>query len=964
MSNKNGSVEYTNLEEYLHHNSIKKGDKSQKRTHSRIPSSKPEEDDFYGGSYHISYDDPVFWNLYWSKVNKKNNGAVLVERLTELQNIDDGNAICIDLDLKYDLEHDFKSLKDSPLKKSDECVDVITDIISSYTSKLSILLKPTECKVPVFVFQKNKMSKTNEYFKDGLHIVFGIKLKHDMQQLLRKEVLKTIQDEVFSSLPLINNADDIIDESITTGNTGWQLYKSRKPYNLAYKLQRIYILKNDEDQGIHNWLEYDIADDDVKADIFEGKNPAQVLSIHNTDWKELEPTQYALNQIKSLNLTIKKKKSNSKYKIKGNVFNQDISNMLVGDDLINKIKSNENLDKIINMMLLRLPPENYELKDTYKYTMILDERYYSSYEKWLKVGWALHNNTEHPLYFLIWVKFSSKWDKFKSEQIDELYDRWKDFETSGLTHASIRYWAKEVDISNYYAIKNQSTEKLIQICFTDECTTDIAKLAKHLWYENYRCTIVTKNEWYKFDEHRWKKNDGGVGLRNNLSNKLSELFSSKNSINTETLMKQTQKCIMKKGDDSKHDAAQTGLANSMKLSKACRDSSDKNRIMRDCRDIFHDDKLYENLDENPNLLCCKNGIVDFEEQIFRPGKPDDYCSKSTKINYIKLDRNKKKHKDAIKSFDKFMSELFVDIDLRKYMWEHLASCLIGNNTNQTFNIWSGCGGNGKSVLADLMQMILGDYFTTLRKEYYTQKQVGSGGANSDLASIKGTRMVVSQEPSKGEFIYEGAMKELVAGNDTISAREIYREKVTFKPQCTVIMTCNNLPRFRSNDRGTWRRVRKLDFDSTFIPPDEGTPSTCPADMEFIADKEFGRKLKTIAPYFLSMLVEIAMKTKGNVSYKCEKILSASKKYRQSQDYLSLFFDEKITKGHIDDKIAKSTVKREFISWFKEEYPEQKKPPSSEIVEFLDIKCGKYKKAGWWGWKIKYEDYPDEEYDVE
>ena len=50
-------------------------------------------------------------------------------------------------------------------------------------------------------------------------------------------------------------------------------------------------------------------------------------------------------------------------------------------------------------------------------------------------------------------------------------------------------------------------------------------------------------------------------------------------------------------------------------------------------------------------------------------------------------------------------------------------------------------------------MILGDYFTTLKKNI-THKQVGSGGANSDLASIKGTRMVVSQEPSKGEFIYK------------------------------------------------------------------------------------------------------------------------------------------------------------------------------------------------------------------
>ena len=87
--------------------------------------------------------------------------------------------------------------------------------------------------------------------------------------------------------------------------------------------------------------------------------------------------------------------------------------------------------------------------------MILAEEYYSKYEKWIKVGWALHNNTEHPLYFMIWVKFSSQWLKFKWNQVDELFDRWKDFETTGLTQASIRYWAKESDISSYLAIKNQ-----------------------------------------------------------------------------------------------------------------------------------------------------------------------------------------------------------------------------------------------------------------------------------------------------------------------------------------------------------------------------------------------------------------------------------------------------------------------------------------------------------------------------
>ena len=56
-----------------------------------------------------------------------------------------------------------------------------------------------------------------------------------------------------------------------------------------------------------------------------------------------------------------------------------------------------------------------------------------------------------------------------------------------------------------------------------------------------------------------------------------------------------------------------------------------------------------------------------------------------------------------------MNELFPNENLNKYMWEHMASLLIGKNTNQTFNIYTGTGANGKSVFVELMQKCLGDY---------------------------------------------------------------------------------------------------------------------------------------------------------------------------------------------------------------------------------------------------------------
>ena len=47
------------------------------------------------------------------------------------------------------------------------------------------------------------------------------------------------------------------------------------------------------------------------------------------------------------------------------------------------------------------------------------------------------------------------------------------------------------------------------------------------------------------------------------------------------------------------------------------------------------------------------------------------------------------------------------------MWEHLASILLGKNLNQTFNMYTGSGRNGKSKLVELMGTMLGDYKGTV-----------------------------------------------------------------------------------------------------------------------------------------------------------------------------------------------------------------------------------------------------------
>ena len=162
-----------------------------------------------------------------------------------------------------------------------------------------------------------------------------------------------------------------------------------------------------------------------------------------------------------------------------------------------------------------------------------------------------------------------------------------------------------------------------------------------------------------------------------------------------------------------------------------------------------------------------------------------------------------------------------------YIWEHLASVLRGDNRNQTFNIYTGCGRNGKSKLVELMGFVLGDYKGSVPLALITQKRGSIGGVSPEVAQLKGLRYAVMQEPSKGCKLNEGIMKELTGG-DPIQGRALFKDTVTFVPQFTLAVCTNHLFDIQSADDGTWRRIRVCDFKSKFVD----NPSNDPKNFEF------------------------------------------------------------------------------------------------------------------------------------
>ena len=922
---------FKSLDELLKNNKCNKTINGNKPTHTRIGNAKLN---IFGGSYSLEFSNTRlknnFYKLYCRKVLKKN----LKEYLTELQNKNEGGPILIDLDFKF--------ANTVTERIFDE--GIICDMVDTYAEEIIKIYDLKDIKsFEIYVLMKDDIveDEINDCVKDGIHIQILLKTKHVEQMVLRKHAMNSIYNNIISdSFPddtFINDLEDIFDKSITSGNTGWLLYGSRKPGGEPYKLKHKFKITI-EDDG------YDCEEQDLE------ELPLTILkklSLHN-------------------DLPVIELKDEYKQEINNNNDNNKKNTIIIKENHIGKnwiidsfknILSKDNCEKMIMIILENEQHSLSNLSEINNYVMkCLDDKYYEPRSEWIRVMWAMKNI--NPLLYPFFLKWSSQSDKFNwddTENIQNIFKQWNETKPNTFTEGSIRYWSRLSNSDEYKIIRNSTTNSFIENTLLGKGTDhDIAKLIHHLMWDRYRCTSIKGNTWFCFKNHRWISSESGTGLRRLFSSAISPLY----------LQKQTEIMEKIRTDDNMSGEVQDKLTHEAaiynKISMRLKQTSQKNNILTESKELHFDNKLESRLDENPHLLCFNNGIFDFEQRIFRDGIPEDYVSKCTNIDYIVLDRTRHEHVKIIKEIEMFLKQLFPNKRLRKYVMQHSASLLLGTNQNQTFNIYTGVGSNGKSIYVKLLSMLLGDYKGTVPISLITQKRLGLGGTSSEVAQLKGLRYAVMNEPSKGDEINEGIMKELTGG-DPIQARELYKSSITFIPMFNMACCTNTLFDIKSNDEGTWRRIRVVDFESKFLE----NPSSDPADKEFKKDKTLEKKFTIWAPIFASMLTEIALETNGKVE-DCEEVLQASKIYRENQDYLAKFVSDKIKPWEYnpenpekkDNKISKTNIQNEFREWWKREY-NTKCPKTQELVNYLNIKLGAYKKRGWWGYEIIYDEYDSE-----
>ena len=776
------------------------------------------------GSFYIGAEyNDSFYERYIAALQKGEEPLYLTEKHRHIA------PVVIDLDLRFEVGEDVDTAN-PPRKYSHHDVQEIADV---YAEAIFEHYETSECTM--YIMEKDNPNCTVQGFlKDGIHIVIpDVVSTPSIQYILRQAILPKL-NPIFQRMGATNKIDDIVDEAVIERNN-WMMYGARKPGSKTYKVTDVVHYK------LSSGKKFEKAHPK-----FHWNDPSLVetLSIRNKwDTTPVHPSKHeAVAEFESAREEKRKREMET--------------SSILGD---------EN-NPMRNTYYARL-------EDVTKLVEILKQDRADNYDLWIRLGWCLRNID----YRLLdcWNEFSKKSAKFREGECQRL---WRQMRMGNLGIRTLRMWAREDNPEEYEKIHKADLSLLLERSLT--CThNDIARVIHHMYNNTFVCSSIKQKYWWEFRGNRWHPSDSGYSLRMHISNEVVTEY-----INMQIHYSQVSGQTSSPFEQEKCQNMVKRLADiALKLKNA----SFKESLMRECAELFYIEKFEEKLDSNSDLLCFENGVYDLAMDEFREGRPEDYISFTTNINYIPFNPGHH-HVEAINSY---LKQVFVNPDVRNYVMKFLSTVLHGSVKEQKFNLWTGSGGNSKSLLLDtLVEGCLGDYCCKFPITLLTQKRAASNAATSELARAKGKRLAVLQEPSEDEKLNIGLMKEL-SGGDKIFARAIYKEPIEFRPQFKMLLLCNHLPSVPSDDGGTWRRIRVVEFKSKFThEPDPNNP------LEFKIDYELSAKMEHWREHFMSMLIEYYKTYKREGLHEPDEVTQCTRDYQRRNDHYADFVH-----NHIDQK---------------------------------------------------------------
>jgi putative DNA primase/helicase len=289
-------------------------------------------------------------------------------------------------------------------------------------------------------------------------------------------------------------------------------------------------------------------------------------------------------------------------------------------------------------------------------------------------------------------------------------------------------------------------------------------------------------------------------------------------------------------------------------------------------------------DADPWALNTPRGVVDLKTGAMRQHSPGDLMTKITSVP----------PEGDCPRFVEFLHRVMDGDETRvAYLQRVLGYGLTGSTREHALFFLHGKGSNGKSVLLSTIAGILGSYHETAPISTFLASSTDQHP--TDLAGLRGARLVTVSETEEGRSWAEARVK-LLTGGDRISARFMRQDFFEYQPAFKLMFAGNHKPSLRSVDEAIRRRFHLLPFSVT-IPAEERDPN--------LSDK-----LKAEWPGILAWMVEGALNWEVDGLQPPSAVLDATEDYLAAEDTFAAWLDEKCEK----DARASSTLAALFSSW--------------------------------------------------
>jgi putative DNA primase/helicase len=303
----------------------------------------------------------------------------------------------------------------------------------------------------------------------------------------------------------------------------------------------------------------------------------------------------------------------------------------------------------------------------------------------------------------------------------------------------------------------------------------------------------------------------------------------------------------------------------------------------------------DQLDADPHLLNTSTCTIDLRTGEDRPHDPHDLITKVTRAGY---DRTA-----CGPNWSAFVEKVLPYKDIREYLQRVSGVALVGRVTEHILPILTGIGANGKTTFCSAFEFALGDYASTVDPDLFMERK--SNHPTSEMG-LRGLRLAIVSESGRGRALDEPRVKRLTGG-DTITARYLYSDFVSFSASHTAFLTTNHLPRVSGDDDAIWRRVRLIPF--TVVVSD--------ADR----DGYLGAKLEAEADAVLTWAVNgwIDYQARGYRLDEPQGVLVATGKYRNDSDDVGRFLaDEQWVRQAPTLKATTTEMHKGFLRWAAQE----------------------------------------------